>query len=132
MAIRILAADDFEGWSCYISSIIAEHADWQIVGAAVDGFEAVQKARELQPDLILLDVGLPKLNGIEAAKQIRKLVPQSKILFVSGLDDPEIVREALRTGASGYLAKPDAGSELREAIETVLRGERFTSSKVKS
>jgi len=101
--------------------------DWHIVGEAADGFETVQKAEELKPDLILLDIGLPKLNGIEVARRLRELVPNSKILFLSGLHDPSIVREALRTGASGYVVKSDVGSELKKAIEATLRGEQFVS-----
>lgn len=128
MAIRILVADDFVPWTRYISSIIVKHTDWHIVGEAADGFEAVQKAGELKPDLILLDVGLPQLNGIKAARQLRELVPNSKILFLSGLHDPDIVKEALRTGASGYVVKSDAESELMKAIEATLRGEQFVSS----
>lgn len=131
MAIRILVADDFTPWPRFISSIIVKHTDWHIVGDAADGFEAVQKAGELKPDLILLDIGLPELNGIEAARQLRELVPNSKILFLSGLHDPDIVREALRTGASGYVVKSDVGSELTKAIEAVLRGEQFVSSRAK-
>jgi DNA-binding NarL/FixJ family response regulator len=131
LAIRILAADDFAPWPRFISSIIAKHADWRIVGEAADGFEAVRKAGELKPDVILLDVGLPLLDGIEAARQIRTLVPESKILFFSGFDDPDIVREALRTGASGYVAKLDAESELTKAIEAVLRGEQYVSRTAK-
>ena len=128
MAIRILVADDFAPWPRFISSIIVKHIDWHIVGEAADGFETVKKAEELKPDLILLDIGLPELNGIEAARQLRELVPNSKILFLSGLHDPDIVREALRTGASGYVVKSDVGSELTKAIEATLRGEQFVSS----
>ena len=128
MAIRILVADDFAPWPRFISSIIVKYIDWHIVGEAADGFETVQKAEELKPDLILLDIGLPKLNGIEAARQLRELVPNSKILFLSGLHDPNFVREALRTGASGYVVKSDVGSELTKAIEATLRGEQFVSS----
>ena len=131
MAIRILVVDDFARWPRFISSIIVKHTDWHIVGEAADGFEAVQKAGELKPDLILLDVGLPQLNGIEAARQLGTLVPKSKILFVSGMDDPDILREALRTGASGYVVKSDAQSELTKAIEAVLRGQQFVSSRAK-
>jgi DNA-binding NarL/FixJ family response regulator len=123
--------DDFAPWQLFISSIIVKYTDWHIVGEAADGFEAVQKAEQLKPDLILLDIGLPKLNGIEAARQLRRLVPESKILFLSGLHDPDIVREALRTGASGYIVKWDVGSELTKAIEAVLRGEQFVSTGVK-
>jgi DNA-binding NarL/FixJ family response regulator len=128
LAIRILVADDFAPWPRFISSIIVKHIDWHIVGEAADGFETVQKAEELKPDLILLDIGLPKLNGIEVARRLREQVPNSKILFVSGLHDPNFVREALRTGASGYVVKSDVGSELTKAIEATLRGEQFVSS----
>jgi len=131
LAIRILVVDDFARWPHFISSIIVKHTDWHIVGEAAGGFEAVQKAGELKPDLILLDIGLPQLNGIEAARQIRTLAPKSKILFLSGMDDPDILREALRTGASGYVVKSDAESELTKAIEAVLRGEQFVSSRAK-
>jgi DNA-binding NarL/FixJ family response regulator len=128
LAIRILVADDFAPWPRFISSIIVKHIDWHIVGEAVDGIETVQKAEELKPDLILLDIGLPRLNGIEAARQLRELAPNSKILFLSGLHDPDIVREALRTGVSGYVDKSDVRGELTKAIETTLRGEQFVSS----
>jgi DNA-binding NarL/FixJ family response regulator len=128
LAIRILVADDFTSWPRFISSIIVKHIDWHIVGEAADGFETVQKAEELKPDVILLDIGLPKFNGIEVARRLRELVPNSKILFLSALHDPNIVREALRTGARGYVVKSDVGSELTKAIEAALRGEQFVSS----
>ena len=90
-----------------------------------DGQEAVQEAQKLQPDLILLDIGLPTLNGIEAARQIHKLSPNSKIIFVTQESSIDVVQEALKAGASGYVVKNDAGSELFEALTAVLRGERF-------
>jgi DNA-binding NarL/FixJ family response regulator len=95
-----------------------------------DGLEAVQKAEELRPDLILLDIGLPTLNGIEAARRIRKLSPESKILFVSQESSADMVQEAFRSGALGYVAKTDAGSELLTAVNAVLRGETFASSRL--
>jgi CheY-like chemotaxis protein len=95
---------------------------------ACDGAEAVQQAQELQPDLILLDIGLPTLNGIEAARRIRKVSTMSKILFVSGNRSTDVVEEALSTGASGYVVKSNAGSELLPAIEAVLRGKQFVSA----
>jgi CheY-like chemotaxis protein len=102
--------------------------DWQILCQVSDGLEAVQKAEELKPDLILLDVGLPKLNGIEAARQIRQLSPNSRIIFLSQYNSFDVVQEALSTGALAYVHKAQAGSELLPAVEAVLRDERFVSS----
>ena len=101
----------------------------RVIGVASDGLEAVQKAEELQPDLILLDIGLPSLNGIEVARQIRKLSPKSKILFVSQESSVEMVQGALGTGAQGYVLKSDAERELLEAVNAVLRGVQFVSGR---
>ena len=103
-----------------------------VIGVALDGLEAVQKAKELQPDLILLDIGLPLLNGIEVARQIRKLSPQSKILFVSQESSADVVQGALRTGAQGFVFKSDAGRELLKGVNTVLQGEQFVSGRFAS
>jgi CheY-like chemotaxis protein len=100
----------------------------QIVGQASDGLEAAQKAHELQPDLILLDIGLPTLNGIDAARRIRKVAPKSKILFVSQESSSDVVEEALALGALGYVVKTHAGSELLAAVEAVRRGRQFVSA----
>ena len=100
-----------------------------VIGVASDGLEAVQKAEELQPDLILLDIGLPSLNGIEVARQIRKLSPKSKMLFVSQESSADVVQGALGTGAQGYVLKRDAGRELLEGVNAVLRGEQFVSAR---
>ncbi|HKW63268.1 MAG TPA: response regulator [Candidatus Acidoferrum sp.] len=131
MVIRILVADDFVPWRRLVSSIVQKEPEWRVVCETSDGLEAVQKAEELKPDVILLDIGLPKLNGIEAARQIRKLVPSSKILFLSAIVSPDIAREALNTGTSGYVVKSDAGSELVSAVEAVFQGKRFVSSKLR-
>jgi len=96
-----------------------------------DGVEAVEKAGDLRPELILLDIGLPKLNGIEAARQISQIASYSKILFLGGFDSLEVVEEALNTGANGYVLKLDAVSELIEAVEAVFQGERFISRRLK-
>jgi CheY-like chemotaxis protein len=108
--------------------MLQEHSGLQVVGEVSDGLEAVRQAQKLQVDLILLDLGLPTLNGIAAAKEIRKLSPKSKILFVSQESSSEVVREALSTG-EGYVVKTDAGRELLTAVKAVLRGERFVGSK---
>lgn len=128
--MRILVADDFPPWRPFVCSILRE-AGWQVVGQASDGLEAIQKAQKLQPDVILLDIELPKLNGIEAARQILKLATKSKILFLSVSDSVEIVTEALRTGASGYVVKYDAAGELAKAVEAVVQGKWFVSSRLR-
>src|SRR5215471_17698730 len=107
--------------------MLLQTGKFQVIGQAADGLEAVQKAEELQPDLILLDICLPRLNGIAAVPQIRTVAPESKILFLTGLDVPEMVEEALSTGASGYVIKSEAGMELAEAIEAVMKGGEFVS-----
>jgi CheY-like chemotaxis protein len=96
-----------------------------VVGEVSDGFEAVRKAQELQPDLIMLDIGLPGLNGIEAARQIRRLSPKSKIVFVSQESSADVVLEAFSVGAYGYVVKMEAGGELLAAVDAAVRGEQF-------
>lgn len=132
MNIRFLVADDFSPWRRFVSSLILpKMPEWHIVCEVSDGIEAVTKAQELKPDIILLDIGLPGLNGIEAARRIGNVVPDSKILFLSAFDSPEVVENALNTGASGYVAKLDAASELMSAVEAVFQGKRFVSSRLK-
>ena len=123
--VRILLVDDFGPFRKHVRSLIMKRAEWVVLCEVSDGLEAVQKAEELQPDLILLDIGLPRLNGIEAARRIRKLSPGSKILFVSQELSADLVHEALATGARGYVVKTDVGSELLTAVDAVLRGEQF-------
>jgi DNA-binding NarL/FixJ family response regulator len=120
--------DDYEPFRRFIRLTLRKGPELQIVGEASDGLEAVHKAEELQPDLILLDVGLPTLNGMEAARRIRKLSPESKILFVSQESSAEVVQQALASGALGFVVKAHAGSELLAAVEAVLQGTRFVSS----
>src|SRR5437868_10931618 len=109
-SVRILVVDDYESFRRFVCSTLERRPNLQIICEASDGSEAVQKAEELQPDLILLDIGLPKLNGIEAARRIRKLSPGSKILFVSQDLSADFIHGALATGARGYVVKTDAGS----------------------
>jgi DNA-binding NarL/FixJ family response regulator len=123
--IRILVVEDYEQFRRFVCSTLGKKPELQIIGEASDGLEAVQKAEELQPDLIVLDIGLPSLNGIEAAQRIRKLSPESKILFVSQEHSMDVVQGAFAAGAGGYIVKTDAGSELLEAVSAVLRGEQF-------
>jgi DNA-binding NarL/FixJ family response regulator len=124
--IKILVVEDYEPFRRHICLSLQQRPEFQVIQAS-NGLEAVQKAKELQPDLILIDIGLPKLNGIEAAKRIRRLAPQAKLLFVSQESDSDVVQEAFRLGARGYVHKALA-SDLLPAIEAVLQGKRFVSS----
>src|SRR5690349_15240565 len=103
----------------------------QIVGVASDGFEAVQKAIELKPDLVLLSVGLSKLNGLETAKRIGEAVPGVKLLFATQNTDPDVMTGALSNGSHGYILKMDASRELLPAIRAIRRGEKFIGSGMK-
>jgi len=123
--VRILIAEDFPDFRRFICTTLTERLDWRVIAEVADGLEAVQRAEELKPDLIVLDIGLPKLSGIEAARQIRQLSPGTKIVFLSQNSDPDVVQAALSTGAEGYIQKAYAQSDLLPGIETVLRGERF-------
>jgi DNA-binding NarL/FixJ family response regulator len=125
--IRILVVDDFEPMRKTVRATLQKRCDLQIVGEASDGLEAVQKAVELNPDLILMDIGLPSQNGIEAARQIRELVPEAKILFLSQETSPEVIQKASSVSASGYVVKVNAGIELVLAIDAVISGEQFVS-----
>jgi len=126
-SVRVLVVEDFEPFRRFVESILQKQRELQIIGVVTDGIEAVRKAEELQPDLILLDIGLPNLNGIEAARQICKVSPKSKVLFLSENRSREIAEEALRSGAS-YVVKSDAAGELLPAVEAVLKGKRFISA----
>ena len=130
--IRILVADDFAPWRRFVSLLILpKKPEWHIVCEVCDGVEAVKKAEEHRPDLILLDIGLPKLDGIEAARQISRIASDLRILFLSAFDSLEVVEEALSTGANGYVVKLDAASELVRAVEAIFQGKRFVSSRLK-
>jgi len=121
----VLIVDDFAPFRQLICKLLHGAPDVRVACETADGLQAVEQAAEVQPDLVLLDIGLPGLDGIEAARRIRKRSHQSKIVFVSTELSLEIVREALATGAVGYVAKPDVAGELLMAMEAALRGDRF-------
>jgi len=129
-SIRVLVVDDYEPWHRFVVTTLRNEPELEIVGKVSDGLEAVNKAQELQPDLILLDIGLPTLNGIEAARRIREVSPTSKILFVSQNRSWDIAKEALRSGGDGYVVKSKAASELLPAVEAVLQDKPFVSPEV--
>lgn len=131
-SIRVLVADDYEDWRNLVRLLLQARPEWQVLFEAKDGSEAVQKTEELKPDLILLDIGLPKLNGIEAARRIRQHSPNSKIVFLSMDNSLDVVQEALGTGAQGYVYKGRAPSDLQPAIDAALRGEQFVSCMLKA
>jgi len=125
--VRVLVVDDNEPFRRFVTSALRDRQNLNVVGEAADGLGAVQRAEALQPDLILLDIGLPELNGLEAAQQIRKLVPNARIIFLTQESASDVVGEALNLGAWGYVAKVCAGRELLVAVETVMQGQRFVS-----
>jgi CheY-like chemotaxis protein len=127
-SFRILLVEDFEPFRRFVRLALRPREEFKVVGEALDGVEAVHKAQNLRPDLILLDIGLPKLNGIAAAEQIRILAPHAKLLFISLESSPAVVREAFRAGAQGYIHKLRAQVDLLPAIEAVLAGKQFVSS----
>jgi DNA-binding NarL/FixJ family response regulator len=131
-AVRILVVDDFGPWRNKICSILKAQANLHVAGCAADGLEAVRKADELMPDLILLDIGLPSLDGIKVAVRVFQVFPGVRIIFVTQHSDPDIVQAALGTGARGYVLKMDAASELLLAIQAVVRGDQFLSSRLSS
>ena len=130
MPVQVLLVDDLPEVRIVIASFLKKDSRLKIISEASDGIEAVRKAEQLQPDLILLDIGLPCLNGLDSAHLIRKVSPRSKILFVSQESSAEIVQEAFRIGAHGYVVKADMMGDLLAAVDAVLRGDRFVGRRL--
>ena len=126
--VRVLVVEDYIPFRRFISATLSKKRSLQIICEVADGLEAVKKAEELKPDLILLDIGLPTLNGIAAARLIRKLAPKSKIIFVTTESSADVAQEALNLGARGYVVKAMAGADLLAALEVVFSGKQFASS----
>ena len=125
--VRILVVDDFEMFRQLVVELLGIRPELQVIGEASDGLEALQKAVKLRPDLILLEIRLPSLNGIEVARQMRSLVPESKIIFLTQESSSDVVQTALDLGARGYVTKVKAQADLFAAVEAVLSGKTFVS-----
>ena len=128
---RILHVDDSEPFRLFVALMLQEGPGLYSIEQAADGLEGVERAENLKPDLVLLDIGLPKLNGIDVSKLIRECSPNSKIIFLTVETDFYVVKAALDTGALGYVYKPCAGIELRTAVDAALRGKQFVSRSLK-
>jgi len=118
----VLVVDDYERWRRRVAAEIDKSARWRVIAALEDGVDAVREAKARRPDVILLDIGLRTLNGVEAARRILADDPSARILFLTGQSSPEIAEAALATGAAGYLLKPEAGRSLLLALESVAAG----------
>jgi DNA-binding NarL/FixJ family response regulator len=126
--LRILLADDHEIVRQGLRALVQTHPGWEVCGEAVDGWDAIQKARELKPDVIALDIGMPNLNGLEAAREILRETPKTKILFLTIYDTEQAVKSAVQIGARGLILKSDAARELLVAIEAIQRNATYFSS----
>ena len=126
--VRILVVDDHVPFRRFVSSTLSEQTNLKVIGEGQDGLEAVHQAEALQPDLILLDIGMPGLNGIEAARRIGELAPNARIIFLTQESSADVVREAFSLGAWGYVIKVQAGEELLIAVESVMQSKQFRSA----
>jgi len=127
---RILVADDHEVVRKGLVALLQQQPNWEVCGEAGDGREAVEKTRELRPDVLILDIGMPSLNGLEATRQILKLNPQARVLILTLHDSDQVVRDVLNAGARGFLLKSDAARDLVAAVEALRRDKTYFTSKV--
>src|SRR5882672_2617193 len=127
---RIVLADDHEVVRQGLRVLLEAQPGWEVVGEAENGREAVDKVRQLKPDIVVLDIGMPELNGFEATRQILKAAPQTEVLILTMHESEQIVREVLDAGARGYVLKSDAGRDLVAAVEALCQHRTFFSSKI--
>jgi DNA-binding NarL/FixJ family response regulator len=122
--VRILIVDDYEPWRRYVRSVLAADPDLEILGESADGLDAIKQSEELQPGLVLLDIQLPSINGLEVARQISVVSPETKVLFLSSTQSVEVMREALKFGA-GFVMKTDAERDLLPIVQAICRNQPF-------
>jgi DNA-binding NarL/FixJ family response regulator len=127
MTIRILVVDDHPIVRQGLKTLLEGHAGWEVIGEASDGAEALEKAKDLSPDVMVLDVTMPRMNGLEACRLLRRQSPALEILFVTQHDSPQMMREALEAGARGYVVKSNAARDLLAAVEAVSQHRVFTA-----
>lgn len=125
MTVRIFVADDHPVVRHGLRTLLGSRQEWEIIDEAEDGIEAVEKADRLQPDVILLDVSMPGMDGLEACRRIRRIVPKAEVLIVTQHDSPQMMREAVRAGARGYVVKSDAARDLLAAVDAVSQHKFF-------
>ena len=123
--MRILIVDDHDLLRQGIRSLLLSRADFDVCGEAMDGQEAIEKSRQLKPDLVVMDISMPRLNGLDATREIRKILPQTAILILSQHKSAEMIREAQRAGAQGYVVKSSIAANLMRGIDQVLQGQLF-------
>lgn len=127
MTIRILVVDDHPIVRQGLKTLLEGHSGWEVIGEASDGAEALEKAKNLNPDVMVLDVTMPRMNGLEACRLLRRQSPALEILFVTQHDSPQMMREALEAGARGYVVKSNAARDLLAAVEAVSQHRMFTA-----
>jgi len=130
MGVRLLVADDHEIVRRGLRALLEAEEGWEVAAEAVDGRDAVEKAKQTRPDVAILDISMPLLNGLEASRQISKSIAQTKVLVLTVHDSDPLVEQVLEAGARGYMLKSDAGRDLVTAVEALRRDKTFFTPRV--